>query len=75
MFPGDTVIKIKILPAFSKDHEKIFSKFIKMTKLDMAVSSIIKQHPGQTVPWHRDNYFAFAKSIENKGKNKQKKNN
>ena len=57
----------KFYRAFSKDHEKIFSKFIKMTKLDMAVSSIIKQHPGQTVPWHRDNYFAFAKSIENKG--------
>ena len=52
---------------FSKDHEKIFKKFIEMTKLEMAVSSIIKQLPGQTVPWHRDNYFAFAKSIENKG--------
>ena len=36
-----------------------------MTKLDMAVSSIIKQHPGlEAVPWHRDNYFLRAKSNE-----------
>ena len=52
--------------AFSHDHKKIFEKFIKVTKLEMAVSSIIKQYPGHTIPWHKDNYFAFAKSIENK---------
>ena len=61
--------------AFSRDHKKIFEKFIKVTKLDMAVSSIIKQYPGHTIPWHKDNYFDFAKSIENKDFKIDKKKN
>ena len=40
----------------------------------MAVSSIIKQFPGQSIPWHMDNYFTFVKSIEDKGIKINKKN-
>ena len=64
---GYTNENTKFYRAFSKDHEKIFKKFIEVTKLEMAVSSIIKQFPGQSIPWHMDNYFTFVKSIEDKG--------
>jgi len=57
----------KFFRAFSKDHENIFEKYIKVTKLEMPVSSIIKQYPGHTVPWHQDNHFDFARKIKLKG--------
>lgn len=57
----------KFYRAISKDHEKIFKKYIKLSKLDMAASSIIKQLPGQTIPWHQDNHFDFVRKMKAKG--------
>ena len=59
--------------ANSKDNEKVFKKFIQATKLDNAVGSIIKQLPGQTIPWHQDNYIIFKKSLVKEGLRKGKK--
>ena len=52
--------------AFSSDHMKIFNKFIKVTGLKFAASSIIKQPPGNTIPWHYDTHVDFYSRIKKK---------
>ena len=49
---------------FSSEYEEIFDKFIKVTKLEKATSSIIIQYPGQTIPWHYDTHITFYKMLE-----------
>ena len=49
---------------FSSEYKEIFDKFIKVTKLEKATSSIIIQFPGQTIPWHYDTHITFYKMLE-----------
>ena len=63
----------KFYRAFSDDYKKIFEKFINFTGLDYGSSSIIKQFPGQLIPWHYDTHAEFYKKIISK-KIKIKKN-
>jgi hypothetical protein len=60
---GYTKNNTKYFQVFAKDHKKIFEKFIRVTGLEMATSSIIKQYPGQTIPWHYDTHIEFYKRI------------
>lgn len=59
--------------AFSDDHKDIFKKFIKFSGLKFASSSIIKQPPGNTIPWHYDTHINFYKKIKQKKLNIKKK--
>ena len=59
--------------AFSEDYKKVFSKFINFTGLRFASSSIIKQPPGNTIPWHYDTHVNFYKKIKLKKLNIKKK--
>jgi hypothetical protein len=68
---GYTKDNTKYFRVFAREHKKIFKKFINVTGLEMATSSIIKQYPGQTIPWHYDTHIEFHKRIENL-KNKRK---
>ena len=46
---------------FSNDHYEIFEKFINVTKLEKATSSIIIQPPGNVLGWHQDTFVTFRK--------------
>ena len=59
--------------AFSDDHKSVFKKFMNFTGLKFASSSIIKQLPGNTIPWHYDTHVNFYKKIKNKKLNIKKK--
>ena len=63
----------KFYRAFSNDHQKVFQKYIDFSGLEMATSSIIKQFPGQTVPWHQDHHVDFLRRIKEKRMNIRKK--
>lgn len=55
------------LQIFSDEYPKLFEKFIKISKLDNATSSLIKQYPGNTIPWHYDTHVTLKNKIrENK---------
>ena len=58
--------------AFSSDHKNIFKKFINFTGLKFASSSIIKQPPGNTIPWHYDTHIKFYEQIKQKKLNIKK---
>jgi len=51
---------------FSREYPDLFKKFIKLSGLSYATSSLIKQYPGNIIPWHYDTHITF--------KNKMKKN-
>lgn len=59
--------------AFSHDHKNIFRKFINFTGLKFASSSIIKQPPGNTIPWHYDTHINFYEQIKQKKLNIKKR--
>jgi len=59
--------------AFSSNHKKIFKKFINFTNLKFASSSIIKQPPGNTIPWHYDTHIKFYEQIKREKLNIKKK--
>ena len=59
------------LQIFSDENPELFSKFIKLSRLGNATSSIIKQYPGNTIPWHFDTHVTFKNKIK---KNKLLKN-
>ena len=59
--------------AFSNDHKNIFKKFLKFSILKFTSSSIIKQPPGNTIPWHYDTHINFYKKIKDKKLNIKKK--
>ena len=44
---------------FNKDYPKIFEKFISVTNLEYATSSVIIQPPGNVLGWHQDTYVNF----------------
>ena len=52
--------------AFSDNHKNTFKKFLNFTGLKFASSSIIKQPPGNTIPWHYDTHINFYKQIKQK---------
>tara|TARA_B100001013_G_C24569661_1_gene426035 strand:+ start:375 stop:1052 length:678 start_codon:yes stop_codon:yes gene_type:complete len=56
---------------FSSENPKLFDKFIKISKLSNATASIIKQYPGNILPWHYDTHVTFKNLIK---KNKELKN-
>ena len=58
--------------AFSSKHKKIFKKFIDFSCLKYATSSIIKQPPGNTIPWHYDTHVEFFNKIKKMGLNIRK---
>ena len=54
---------------FSNDHYDIFEKFIKITNLEYATSSVIIQPPGNVLGWHQDTFVNFRlknKHVKNK---------
>lgn len=56
---------------FSYDYPKLFERFIKISNLDLATSSLIKQYPGNIIPWHYDTHVTF-KNLVKKNMSKQK---
>ena len=56
---------------FSNEYPNLFKKFIKVSGLAHATSSLIKQYPGNIIPWHYDTHITFKNKIE---KNKNLKN-
>ena len=50
---------------FSDDYPKIFKRFIEFSNLDLATSSVIKQYPGNILPWHYDTHVNFKSKIKN----------
>lgn len=61
----------KFVQIFSHEYPKLFEKFIKLSKLSNASASIIKQYPGNILPWHYDTHVTFKDLIK---KNKNLKN-
>ena len=49
---------------FSDEYPKIFKKIIEFSKLDLATSSIIKQYPGNILPWHYDTHVNFKSKVQ-----------
>ncbi len=58
----------KYLQIFSDEYPKLFEKFIKFSKLGNASSSLIKQYPGNIIPWHYDTHVTFKNKIKKKKK-------
>ena len=58
---------------FSKDYPNLFEKFIKISGRAHATSSLIKQYPGNIIPWHYDTHITFKNKIEKKENLKNKK--
>lgn len=50
---------------FSDEFPKIFKRFINFSKLDYAVGSIVKQDPGNILPWHYDTHITFRNKFKN----------
>jgi len=61
------------LQIFSDEHPKLFEKFINLSQLDNATSSLIKQYPGNTIPWHYDTHVTLKNKIKKNKKLKNKK--
>ena len=61
----------KYLQIFSDEYPELFEKFINLSQLDSATSSLIKQYPGNTIPWHYDTHVTLKNKIK---KNKRLKN-
>lgn len=57
---------------FSREYPDLFKKFIKLSGLSYATSSLIKQYPGNIIPWHYDTHITFKNKIK-KHKNLQNK--
>ena len=55
---------------FSSEFPKIFKRFIDFSNLDFATASIVKQYPGNILPWHYDTHITF-KNITRNLKNKK----
>jgi len=49
---------------FSSDYPNLFKKFIKVSGLAYATSSLIKQYPGNIIPWHYDTHITFKNKIK-----------
>ena len=58
----------KYLQIFSDEYPKLFEKFIKFSKLGNATSSLIKQYPGNIIPWHYDTHVTFKNKIKKEKK-------
>ena len=56
----------KFIQIFSDENPKLFEKFINFSKLSMAKSSLIKQYPGNILPWHYDTHANFKSFLKNK---------
>ena len=63
----------KFTQLFSSDHPKLFKKFLDLSKLSNATASIIKQYPGNILPWHYDTHVTFKNMIKNNKELKNKK--
>lgn len=63
----------KYLQIFSDEYPKLFEKFIKISKLGSATSSLIKQYPGNIIPWHYDTHVTLKNKIKKNNVDKNKK--
>ena len=63
----------KFTQIFSSDHPELFKNFIELSKLSNATASIIKQYPGNILPWHYDTHVTFKKMIKRNKEFKNKK--
>lgn len=63
----------KYVQIFSNDYPDIFEKFINLSGLNFATSSLIKQYPGNIIPWHYDTHITFKNKIKKNTKLKNKK--
>ena len=63
----------KYVQIFSNDYPDIFEKFINISGLNFATSSLIKQYPGNIIPWHYDTHITFKNKIKKNTKLKNKK--
>ena len=63
----------KYIQIFSKEYPELFKSFINLSKLGNATSSLIKQYPGNIIPWHYDTHITFKNLIKNNEKLKNKK--
>ena len=52
------------LQIFSDEYPKLFEKFIKLSGLGNATSSLIKQYPGNIIPWHYDTHVTLKNKIK-----------
>ncbi len=62
----------KYLQIFSDEFPSLFKKFIKVSKLEMATSSIIKQYPGNIIPWHYDTHVTLKEKLRKNNLNEKK---
>ena len=58
---------------FSGDYPILFKNFIEISKISYATSSLIKQYPGNIIPWHYDTHITFKNLIKKNKKLKNKK--
>lgn len=58
---------------FSRDYPDIFKKFIDISGLENASSSIIYQTPGHSIPWHYDTHIEFYSKLKKSGIDVNKK--
>ena len=58
---------------FSGEYPKLFENFIKLSGLGYASSSLIKQYPGNIIPWHYDTHITLKNKISKFKELKNKK--
>jgi len=63
----------KYLQLFSGDYPDLFEYFIKTSGLGHATSSLIKQYPGNIIPWHYDTHITLKNKIQKMKHLKNKK--
>ena len=69
---GYKKLQTEYIQIFSDDYPKFFEKFLKISNLDMATSSLIKQYPGNIIPWHYDTHVTFREKIKKENINEKK---
>jgi hypothetical protein len=58
---------------FSDEYPKLFENFIKLSGLGCASSSLIKQYPGNIIPWHQDTHITLKNKLSKFKELKNKK--
>tara|TARA_A100001015_G_scaffold283327_1_gene348535 strand:- start:1319 stop:1999 length:681 start_codon:yes stop_codon:yes gene_type:complete len=70
---GYNKFQTEYVQIFSDQYPSLFKKFIKVSKLSHATSSLIKQYPGNIIPWHYDTHITFKNKIKSNKNLKGKK--
>jgi hypothetical protein len=70
---GYSESQTKFTQLFSSDHPNLFKQFLNISKLSNPTASIIKQYPGNILPWHYDTHVTFNNMIKKANNLKNKK--